>query len=55
MDLPERINDMEIYAHHGFLKALTYCDQKHGFVRPNEFTTCIKAAGTNYRESLDKW
>ena len=55
MNLPERINDMEIYTHHGFLKVLNYCDGKHNLENDNEFITCIKAAGTNYRESLARW
>ncbi len=55
MDLPERINDIEIYAHHGFLKVLQYCDQKHNISNEDEFTTCIKAAGANYRQSVAQW
>ena len=55
MDQPERINDMEIYSHHGFLKVLEHCDKKYGMKNETEFTTCIKVAGTNFRESLAQW
>lgn len=53
--MPERLNDIEIYSHHGFFKVLQYCDQKHDITNENDFTTCIKAAGTNYRQSLAQW
>lgn len=53
--MPERLNDIEIYAYQGFLKVLQFCDQKHGITNENDFTTCIKAGGVNFRESLSQW
>lgn len=29
MQAPETINEVEIYAHNGFLKSMIYCDKIH--------------------------
>lgn len=55
MEVPERLNDIEIYTHHGFFKVLQFCDSKFNIENENDFTTCIKAAGVNFRESLSQW
>jgi hypothetical protein len=41
--------------HHGFLKSFNACDIKYGFADEPNFTTCIKAAGVDYRDSLAQW